>query len=349
MNILQFLKAKTIQIFSKSIGLMLKLVNIVLMQFHLIILKKESCILAKLIDIYTKPHKSNSEHPAECIIFSMDRALQLHALLSSYFEKVNPPLPVHVLYRTSSSAHQKAYDDVFSIFDDFQVSAVYQESKDSFKNQLISILEYIPAEKVFFLVDDITFTEDLDIFDFVKFDARTTVASLRMGANLKRAYTTQKDQKLPRFIPDAISDKDKLCWIWKNGELDWAYPLSVDGNLFLTREIVVLAKNTSFNSPNTFEGNLQQHVRYFKHRYGICYKKSKIINIPINKVQNDYDNIHGTIHQDYLLDQWNRGMQIDYRALYGFINESAQQEIEISFIKRNAKNGMKEVDLFENS
>lgn len=349
MNILQFFKEKTIQIFSKSIGLMLKLINIVLMQFHLIILKKESCILAKLIDIYTKPHKSNSEHPAECIVFSMDRALQLHALLSSYFEKVDPPIPVHVLYRTSSSVHKKSYEEVFSLFDDSQVSAVYQESKDSFKNQFIAILESIRAEKIFFLVDDIVFIEDIDIFDFVKFDVRTTVPSLRMGANLKRAYTTQKDQKLPKFIPDAISDKDKLCWIWKNGELDWTYPLSVDGNLFLTREIIVLAKNTMFNSPNTFEGNLQKYIKYFKYRYGICYKKSKIVNIPINKVQTDYDNIHGTIHQDHLLDQWNHGMQVDYRALYGFINESAQQEIEITYIKRNNKNCMMEVNQFEKS
>ncbi|WP_406659831.1 hypothetical protein V7O66_08235 [Methanolobus sp. ZRKC3] len=339
MNILSVYKAKVLQIHPKSLDILLKLINIVLMQLHLVILKKEKCILPDLIDIYTNPHKSNSEYPAECIIFSMDRAIQLHALLCSYFENVNNSVPVHVLYRTSSSAHQKAYNEVFSLFEDSQVSAVYQKNKDSFKDQLIPILESVSAEKVFFLVDDIVFTEDLDIFDFVKFDALTTVVSLRMGANLKRAYTTQKDQKLPPFIPDAISDKDKLCWIWKNGELDWSYPLSVDGHLFLTREIIVLAKNTSFNSPNTFEGNLQGHLRYFKHRHGICYQKSKIINLPINKVQDYNNNIHGTIHQDYLLDQWNRGMQIDYRALYGFVNESAQQEIEISFVKRN---GLKE-------
>lgn len=344
-----------LELIYRCIDKLLKHTNIILSSFGIIIYKKDRYDtyitenLLDLIKIYTDPHKSDTDHPAECVIFSMDRALQLHALLSSYFEKVNHPVPVHVLYKASSSAHQKTYDEVFSLFDGRQISAVYQESKDSFKNQFIAILESIRAEKIFFLVDDIVFIEDIDIFDFVKFDARTTVTSLRMGANLKRAYTTQKDQKLPQFIPDVISDMDKLCWLWKSGELDWAYPLSVDGHLFLTREIIVLAKNTRFNSPNTFEGNLQQHVKYFKHRYGICYKKSKIINIPINKVQKDYDNIHGTIHQDYLLDQWNHGMQIDYRALYGFINESAQQEIEITFIKRNDKNGVTEDDLFERS
>lgn len=341
---LQILKTKTALIISKFIDILLKFINLALMQFHLIILNKENYILPDLIDIYTEPHKSNNEHTAECIVFSMDRAIQLHALLSSYFEKVSHSIPVHVLYRSSSSAHQKAYDEVFSLFTDKQVLAVCQKSKDSFKDQLIKILESIQAEKIFFLVDDIVLTEDIDILDLTKFDARTTIVSLRMGSNLKRAYTTQENQELPPFISEAISDKDKLCWIWENGELDWNYPLSVDGHLFLTREILILAKNTRFNSPNTFEGNLQTYVQYFKHRYGICYHKSKIINLPINKVQDYNDNIHGTIHQDYLLEQWNQGMQINYRALYGIVNESAHQEIEISLISRDKKNDMKGID-----
>jgi hypothetical protein len=337
MSSLQITKLKGVYIFSKATGSLLRFINSVLTHFNIIILKDKDCIPLKLIDIYTKPHKTISEYPAECIIFSMDRAIQLHALLSSYFEKVSTTVPVHVLYRISSDAHQESYDNLFSQFNNSQIFAIQQKDKNSFKNQLIAILESIKSEKVFFLVDDIIFIEDTDIFDFAKHDSRTTIASLRMGANLKRAYTTQKNQKLPRFIRGAISDKGKLCWTWESGELDWAYPLSVDGNLFLTQEIIVLANNTDFNSPNTFEGNLQRYIDHFKHRYGVCYKKSKIVNIPMNKVQDDYKNIHGTVHQDYLLNQWNRGMQIDYCALYGFVNESAHQEIEISFIKRSDK------------
>lgn len=312
----------------------LKCINVALAKLNLIIIKKDSHIPDELISVYTVPCKNNNKYPAECIIFSMDRAIQLHALLSSYFEKVNPPVPLHVLYRTSSVAHQNAYDTVFSLFDKNYVSAVHQKNKESFKPQLIEILETTKAENVFFLVDDIVFIENIDMLDFTKFDTRNTVVSLRMGANLNRAYTVQKNQKLPPFIQDGIQDKDKLCWIWKWGELDWAYPLSLDGNLFLTREIIVLAKNTKFNSPNTFEGNLQKYIDYFKHRYGVCYKKSKIMNIPLNRVQEDYDNVHGKIHQDYLLDLWDNRMQIDYRKLYGFVNESAHQEIEISYVER---------------
>ncbi|MEL4306298.1 hypothetical protein [Methanococcoides sp. LMO-2] len=347
MAILKLLMSVINSAIQKCIGLIVRFINVLLLSLNFIIVKKENCICKKLVDVYTTPHKTNNEHPAECIIFSMDRAIQLHALLSSYFEKVTPSVPVHVLYRASSNPHQKAYDSVFSLFDEKQIFPVSQKDKGSFKKQLITILESIKAEKVFFLVDDIIFIEDMDVFDFAKFDPRTTIISLRLGANLKRAYTLQKEQQLPPFISDIIQDSDKLCWKWEDGELDWAYPLSVDGNLFLTREIIALAKSINFNSPNTFESNLQKQLRYFKHRYGVCYKKSKIINIPMNKVQDTNDNIHGTIHQDYLLNQWNHGMQIDYRALYGFVNESAHQEIDITFTKRNDLDSIKEVEQFE--
>jgi hypothetical protein len=295
----------------------------------------ENAVLSSLVDLHTGHSLNADDPPPSCIVFSMDRALQLHALLSSYFENVQEPLPVHILYRTSSRAHQTAYDEVLSLFQERRITTVVQESRGSFKKQLIDILGSLETSKVLFLVDDIIFIENVDMHDFTKFDTRTMIPSLRMGANLKRAYTVQQNQVLPPFIPQAIKDEGKLCWVWADGEYDWAYPLSVDGHLFSAQEISILAKYTNFDSPNTFEANLQVWVKYFKTRYGVCYKKSKILNIPANRVQSDVNNIHGTVHQDYLLKQWNRGMQMDYRSLYGLVNESAHQDMPITFINRS--------------
>jgi hypothetical protein len=297
-------------------------------------LVNEHVVAEALVELHTNPLTNDGSYRAECIIFSMDRALQLHALLSSYFDNVQEPLPVHVLYRTSSPMHQKAYEEVFAIFQERRITAVVQESTESFKKQLIQILGFLESSKVLFLVDDIIFIENVDIHDFAKFDTRTTIPSLRMGANLKRAYTVQQNQLLPPFLPQAIKDQDKLCWVWADGEYDWGYPLSVDGHLFSTQEISILANHTNFHSPNTFEDNLQAWAKYYKTRYGICYKKSRIVNIPANRVQNDINNIHGSVHQDYLLEQWLLGMQLDYRTLYGMKNISAHQEIELHLIRR---------------
>jgi hypothetical protein len=89
-----------------------------------------------------------------------------------------------------------------------------------------------------------------------------------------------------------------------------------------------------FDSPNTFEGNLQIFRDLFINRHGVCYKKSKLINLPLNKVQNDCKNRHGNLDEDYLLDQWKDGLQIDYKKLYGYNNVSAHEEINIMFLKR---------------
>jgi hypothetical protein len=69
-------------------------------------------------------------------------------------------------------------------------------------------------------------------------------------------------------------------------------------------------------------------------RTGAGYRKSKIVNIPCNKVQKENKNICGSIHQDFLLEQWMKGYQMDYRSLYGFPNVSAHQEIPFDLVKR---------------
>src|SRR5258705_11456418 len=48
----------------------------------------------------------------EGIVFSKDRALQLHALLSSYFLYVKNPVRLYVLYKTSNERHDRSYEEL---------------------------------------------------------------------------------------------------------------------------------------------------------------------------------------------------------------------------------------------
>jgi len=289
---------------------------------------------AKLYESRIKYIPLSSRHPAECIVFSKDRALQLHALISSYLEKVASPVPLHILYQTSTPSHQKAYEEVVEIFPNNNISFTKQDSDDSFRNNLISLLKSVHSEKIFFLVDDVLFIEDFDIEDFVKFDTDKFVPTLRMGLNLKKCYTVQKEQPLPELIPATIKDKDKITWKWDQGIYDWCYPISLDGHFFSTNEITTMIQLLDFSAPNTLEDQLQKFRRFFLFRLGVAYKKSKIVNVPCNKVQIENKNLYGDLHQDFLLEQWQQGYQMDFRSLYGFMNESAHQEIPFRFIKR---------------
>ncbi len=270
----------------------------------------------------------------ECIIFSKDRALQLHALLSTFEEKVAPVVPVHVLYASSSPSHQKAYDDVIAALDRENIRFIRQQNEYSFKYDLLKILTSLNGDMLFFLVDDILFTEPVDLRYIVKFDPDEFVFSLRMGQNLSSCYVLQRPQALPEFADTPAHSSDKIIWQWEEGELDWGYPLSVDGHFFARREMTAMAVLLSFSAPNSFEDQLQIFKPFFINRRGIGYQKSRIVNIPCNRVQTERKNLSGNIHPDELLEQWQKGYQMDYKKFYGLVNESVHQEIALPLIPR---------------
>lgn len=262
------------------------------------------------LEYNTRKKKEEGENSAECIIFSMNRAFQLHALLGSYYENVKHPVLVNIVYRASNEEHKTAYDEVFSIFKDKEINISQQKNKQDFKPTVLNLLKNMKTHRVFFLVDDIIFIDNLDLEDFLKLDTRSTVPSLRLGLNIKKSYMVQKNQELPKFINNSEGRNNNHYWIWKEGTYDWAYPLSVDGNLFDRQEILKIAENVDFDSPNSFEAGLQSYNHLFEFRYGICYNHSKILNIPCNRVQQEIDNRNGEIHQDELLGLWNKGLSL---------------------------------------
>ncbi|WP_114778919.1 hypothetical protein [Botryobacter ruber] len=266
------------------------------------------------------------------IIFSKDRAIQLHALLSSFFELVTGQATIRVLYTVSDAAHGHAYEQVAALFRNHPVTF---EKENSFRKDLLKLLDTINTEKLFFLVDDIVFTEPFDLTEFVKFNPDYFVPTLRLGLNLNFSYTLQQRQPLPSFRTHMAAGSEWLMWQWKDGALDWGYPLSVDGHLFRTAEIKIIIQNCQFRAPNSLEEALQDYMPVYAERLGIACKKSLIMNIPCNKVQLENNNIAGNLSSQELLLQWQAGFQLDFRKLRHFKNTSAHQEVELTFIKRS--------------
>ena len=273
--------------------------------------------------------KECTTHDVAGIVFSMDRALQLHGLLGSYIDLVANHPKLKIIYRASSEAHDAAYQEVFRYYSEL-VEPRRQETRQAFKALVIDALSQSVAEHIFFLVDDNMFVEPVDLSLFAGQASTWCVPSLRMGQNLSRSYTLEQRQPLPLFSAiETTSDESMLAWLWKCGELDWNYPLSVDGHVFKRMEILALAKTLDFDSPNRFEEQLQKFRNAFSWRLGLCYAKSRLINIPYNRVQTDIENLHGTVHQDDMLRMWNGGYRIDRKSYYGVVNESAHQELPL--------------------
>lgn len=271
-------------------------------------------------------------HDVNIIVFSKDRVIQLHALLSSFYTNVAQPVTVQVLYFASTQEHELAYKQVQQLFREQNIIFVKEKK---FKEDLIQLVNNLTVSRLLFLVDDILFVEPFDLKEITKYPTEKFVPSLRMGKHLNFSYTVQLPQPLPPFLPNILPDEsDKIVWNWADGKLDWNYPLSVDGHLFSVQEIKLMLPLLDFKAPNSLEEAMQLFKPFYLRKLGVAYQKAKIINIPCNKVQEENDNIAEEVTPEYLLGQWQRGYQIDYSKLFKFINTSAHQYIPFHYVKR---------------
>lgn len=269
------------------------------------------------------------------IVFSKDRALQLYTLLHTYQELVDGRAPLTVVYTASTAAHADAYAELEAESQgDFpKVSFVPEGS--GFRETLIHVLSSIDTRSLFFLVDDIVFIRPLDLGHLSEVDPRQTIVSFRHSPHLRRSYTANVAQMPPRFLPSAIGP-DLLEFKWFEESNEWSNPWSVDGQILSTAELRVFSRLSEFRAPNTYEGALKTFDDFARGRRGACYRESRILNLPINRVQHEVQNESGGISTEFLLDQWKKGMMLDTRGLRAHIPLSPHEEFPITFIRRSA-------------
>lgn len=163
------------------------------------------------------------------VVFSKDRPMQLHALLCSYMKTARSEANIVVLWYGSNDAFAEGYRQCeFLHARNTYLRFVRQLDDTSFWDDLQHILESISETRLAFLVDDIIFIREFDLRDFNRIDPRQCVPSLRLGKNIVYSYTMNRGQSLPSSLKE---DGDFLKWNWLGSDIDWAYPLSVDGNL----------------------------------------------------------------------------------------------------------------------
>ena len=263
------------------------------------------------------------------LIFSKNRPLQLHALLSSMSKYVKGSYTVAVLHK---------YDEMYvealnELKQEFQTVRFIEES--NFRDNVIDYL----AEKddsCSFLVDDIIFKQEFDtdqLSGIMSSNPSIVCFSLRLGLHLKHCYT----RNLPQRIPDGQVKQDFFIWEWRGTDSDWGYPLSVDGHIFRRNEILAWSKSLSFQSPNQYEDALQLILRYDQTvpNHCVCFVRSKIFNVPANRVQNEINNRNEGFDVEKMLESWNNGDRIDFSNLYDISNESAHYAVDLNLINKS--------------
>jgi hypothetical protein len=264
----------------------------------------------------------------QTLIFSKDRTAQLELLLRSIKDKWIGFADIKVIYRATTPDFDAGYNKVRQIHPEF---SYVKES--NFRNDLLSNLN--DDEYKMFLVDDIVFIRNFSLNEtevktfFNRPDILTL--SLRLSPHINYCYTQKKSCSLPPFNQDRT-------WNWKRQTpfpSDWEYPLSLDGHIFRFSDIKHMFFNGNYRAPNTLEGYLDSQSGTMSKTLMLCFNESKIMNIPVNRVQNENLNHAGLNHyfgNDILNQIFLGGKVISTENIYGLNPNSPHYEIPFKFI-----------------
>lgn len=267
----------------------------------------------------------------DTIVFSKDRAMQLHAFLRSFMEKVSNRSTVYILYKTSNDSHKKSYEELKGIFkkEDF----VFIE-ETNFRDQLIEICSLSDAMTFGLFVDDMIFIQEVDYNYIIQFDTMNNIVSLGRGKDLDFSIVLGKQQKLPT-LTNAEHGFFHFKWDYSKEHNDWTYPLGVSGYFYGNVELNVMLRGIMFKAPNSLENNMQYFKPFFIHRNGICKDEVVCIAVHANIAQSESHNpTIGTFSIDELLHMWNENLMIDLDKFYGKKGSQAQFQ-EYTFIRRS--------------
>lgn len=284
-----------------------------------------SCLIAKEEPQYL------SKKSADLVVYSYDRPLQLYAFLESTEKFVSGLDNIFVIYRTSSERFLKGYDLLKTYFP--KVNFIHQGNnpRSNFKELTLKYAFLDSNDYIIFAVDDIVVTDLIQIEKCIEYLQKTNAYAFyfRLGKNIKPRPLFCNVNFLTKF------DDEVYFWRFKEIKDDtyWGYPNSLDMTLFKKSEIYDLVKKIEYNSPNTFEGYWAANSNL--NVLGLCFEKTKIINIPMNRVQDDSANAHYNLFsKDELLNKFLEGYKMDIAPLENSSFSCPHSYYKPQFIKR---------------
>ena len=263
------------------------------------------------------------------VVFSKDRACQLDLFIRSFLKNYRGDVDesVNVIFTYSSHAYRVGYETLLSRH--YPLNFI-DEAGRRFKDVTESVIDETNPYTVFFVDDNVfkePFSLDNEVVSMLDTHPEICCASLRMHKGITYCYTEDRDVKPPLMFEDNT-------WYWEGCEGDWGYPMSLDGHIFRTREILPLIKSLPYRSPNTLEGFLSNNP--LKNPKMVCLDNAVILNNPCNKVQTDNTNRHGSVNPYTLNELYIHGMEI---AMDNFSNTLCNSpHVEIDLIIQEASN-----------
>jgi hypothetical protein len=302
---------------------------------HMTILKK--LLLSTILFSYSHQTYSDTiEKTADLIIFSYDRPLQLHALLSSIKTYMYNLGTTYLICRMSTPAYEKAYQEVLDLYPNVVLLKQGAQPKQDFKPLVLKAFNGSLAQYILFCTDDLIMKDYVDIHQCI--NALDTYSAyglyLRLGTHITYSYNQEIKLTIPKL---SQVETGIYSWQFSEGKSYWEYPNSLDMALFKKSAIEKDLMNLSYSSPNILESRWSRLAD--KNQKGLCFRTSKAFNIPMNLVQEDWYNKHENLFSTQeLLDMWNQGLMMDITSFHQIANTSAMMAYNPTFIPRPKNN-----------
>ena len=265
----------------------------------------------------------------DLMIFSKNRALQLYALLESiekYFDAQHINVSILCKYEGDHVASLNEVRDRFE-------SHTFIEEVD-FKRHVEEFLVQ-KNQTAAFLTDDIIFKEDVNvpqIEQIIESNPGVLGFSLRLGLHIHDCYALSQEQPAPagNVYPPNI-----FVWNWRDAKMDWEYAFSVDGHVFRKGHLREWSSNIDYHHPNSYEEALQvcRGIRDLPQSM-VCFVISRLVNLPVNRVQSTHQNRCGDVDSSYLLGKWDEGLCLDLSQYHRVLNKGVHSELELFFKER---------------
>lgn len=271
------------------------------------------------------------------IIYSKDRAFQLDALLSSFYEyaildKVD--IKIFVLYKTSSIQSQNQYENLKK-----EWSLIAFEKEENLIQQTIKNIS--SCEYVLFLVDDTLFYNRWNLenaLQNLKHENSSIGFSLRLGKNTSFCYMLNCPQTIPNMQQKI---KNTYCYEWENASCDFGYPLEISSSIYRSRDMIEELKEMQIQIQNLkidcipwfIESRLNGNKKkYLKTKALLsCFENSVAFSNPINLTKRG-KNIHGLFINtpiQTLMDAYDKGFRHNSKKLFNLKINSSHQEIPL--------------------
>jgi len=261
------------------------------------------------------------------VIFSKDRACQLHLCLTSLIEKFDALMYINVQYTSSNDEYEKGYMDCAKIFD-----SVDFIRENDFQSMCKNILETVNTPYILFLVDDdvfinaITEKEYCEMTNILDITDNIHCGSIRMNKTVNKCYpANNKDMEIPILLEYG----NLFNWNWteaKDQHTCWGYPMSMTAHIYKSNEIIPLIQKGKFNNVNSLEAFINAN-RFRNKHYMVSFKDSKVFNVQNNFVQGNRVNEHSyTI--EWLNEQYMNNKTISTKNIYGLKRNACHGTIE---------------------